>query len=120
MGVSARSLAGLVTVVVAVSLAHTWWTRRGDDDLARQLRAEVRHGELRMLSSDTCAICVSARRWLGRHDIAFKECSIERNPQCAADYLATGAPGTPVFLFRGRSMLGFEPKTMHLWLSSQD
>jgi len=120
MTTSARSLVGLVALVLAVGLASAWWRQQRGADVAEQLRAELGPGELRMLSSDSCAVCLVARRWFQRHRVAFEECSIERDPRCAADYALQGAPGTPVFLARGRAMLGFDPEAMHLWLISQD
>lgn len=120
MAPSARSLAGLIALVLAVGLASAWWRQHHGAEVAGRLRAELGPGELRMLSSDSCAVCGVARRWLRQHRITFEECSIERDPSCAADFAAQGSPGTPVFLARGRAMLGFDPEAMLLWLSSQD
>jgi glutaredoxin len=62
-----------------------------------------------MLSSDSCAICLVARRWLTEHRVPFTECSIERDPVCRTTFEATQAAGTPVMLVRGQPHLGFQP-----------
>jgi glutaredoxin len=106
---SRRSLLGLVVMVLGISAASRWWTGRREDALGRQLAAAARPGDLRMLSSDSCAICVAARRWFVAHGVPFSECSIERDADCRARFDALGAPGTPVILVRGQPQLGFSP-----------
>ena len=104
-----RSLAVLLMLALAVSAASRWWAHRNDDTLGAELAALVRPGDIRMLSSDTCSICASARAWFNEHRIAFSECSIERDAACRQDFAATLSPGTPVLLVRGRTLVGFSP-----------
>ena len=106
---SRRSLLGLVALVLAISAASTWWGQRHEARLGEQVAALAAPGDLRMLSSDSCAICVVARRWFKEHGVAFSECSIERDAACRAQFEAMLAPGTPVILVRGRAQLGFDP-----------
>jgi glutaredoxin len=109
MQASRRSLLGLVVLVLAISAASTWWGQRHEAVLGEQVAALAAPGDLRMLSSDTCAICLVARRWFTDHGVAFSECSIERDAACRAEFETMLAPGTPVILVRGRPQLGFDP-----------
>jgi glutaredoxin len=77
---------------------------------ADALRAVVRPGDLRMISSVSCIFCTKARQYLTEHRIPFEECLIERDPACLADYKRLGASGTPTLLVRGQRQLGFDPQ----------
>ena len=109
---SLRSLAVLLLLAFAFTAASRWWSHRQDGALATELATLVRAGDIRMLSSDTCSICASARAWFTAHRIAFSECSIERDPVCRQDFAATLAPGTPVLLVRGKPQVGFNPERL--------
>ena len=102
-----RSLAGLVLLVVLVSGAAEWWREHLATALGRQLAQASRPGDIEMLSSVTCVFCERARRWMGLHQVAFTECFIERDADCARRYQALGARGTPTLLVRGQAQLGF-------------
>jgi glutaredoxin len=106
---SRTSLLGLVALVLGVSAASQWWGHRQESSLGRSVAALAQPGDLKMLSSDTCAVCVSARRWFTEHAVPFQECSIERDAACRQQFEALQAPGTPVILVRGRPELGFNP-----------
>lgn len=112
MAVSRASLAGLVALVLTVSVASQWWGARQQADLGQQVAALARPGDIRMLSSDVCAICITARQWLTQHAVPFQECSIERDAGCAAEFQALRAAGTPVILVRGQAELGFSPQRL--------
>ena len=103
-----RSLLVLLALVVGAGAAAQWWSSSRDGRLGAQLAAAARAGDIRMLSSDTCVYCVTARRWLTRHSVAFEECFIERDTQCRALYEATQARGTPTLIVRGKAQLGFD------------
>jgi glutaredoxin len=109
MPASRASLFGLVLLVLAISGASQWWGHRQEGQLGERMARTAVPGDLHMLSSDTCAICVVARQWFTRHGVAFSECSIERDPVCRADFDRLQAPGTPVILVRGQPELGFSP-----------
>lgn len=96
-------------MVLAISGASSWWNQRHEANLGRQVAALAGPGDLRMLSSETCAICVLARQWFETNDVAFTECFIERDEACRAHFEALRAPGTPVILVRGQPQLGFDP-----------
>jgi len=106
---SRRSLLGLAVLVLAVAAASSWWAGLHDQRLGQQVATLAQPGDVHMLSSDSCAICLVARRWLTEHRVPFTECSIERDPVCRATFEATQAAGTPVMLVRGQPHLGFQP-----------
>jgi hypothetical protein len=66
-------------------------------------------GDIRMLGSVDCAVCVIAAQWFAEHRVPFTECMIERDAQCRAEFDALRAQGTPVLLVRGQPVMGFEP-----------
>ena len=103
-----RSFLGLIALVVAVGVASQWWSASSERRLGAQLAAAARAGDIRMLSSDTCVYCVTARRWMTEHGVDFDECFIERDAQCRAIYEATQARGTPTLIVRGKVQLGFD------------
>lgn len=106
-----RAWAGLLLLVLAVSGAQRWWVSHQDDRLGRELARHIREpAELRLLSSQVCAICAQARAWLQAHAVPFTECLIERDAACRADYEALRSPGTPVAIVQGRATLGFSPQ----------
>jgi glutaredoxin len=115
---SKRSLFGLVALVLAVSAASQWWTGRHEQRLGEQVAALAQPGDLRMLSSETCAICTVARGWFTEHRVPFGECLIERDAQCRADFDATRSPGTPVIVVRGVPQVGFNPERVHAALKA--
>ncbi len=110
MKATARELAGLAALVLAVSGLSQWWVAHRQATLGAQVAALAQAGDIRMLASDTCSICAVARRWFAEHDVAFQECSIERDAACLSDFRATQSPGTPVLLVRGQALVGFTPE----------
>lgn len=100
------SLALVVLAAGALAEGARAWVQH---QRAQALRAAVRPGDLRMISSETCVFCVQARTWLTRERLPFEECFVERDARCAADYDRLGRPGTPTLLVRGQAQLGFDP-----------
>ena len=109
---SPRALIGLAVLVLAASAGSGWWAQRQQQDIGREVAARVRPGDLRMLSSTTCSICVTARLWFTEHRVSFTECFIENDTACAAEFAATRSPGTPVLLVRGVPQVGFNPQRL--------
>jgi glutaredoxin len=107
---SLRSLLGLAVLVVTVSAASQWWAGHSQARTGERLAALARDGDIVMLSSHTCALCAVARQWLQRHEVRFSECFIETDKDCAAQFQATRAPGTPVLLVRGQAQVGFDAR----------
>ena len=112
MNTSPRALLGLALLVAAVAGGQQWSVAHQRADVGTAVAALARPGDIHMLSSDTCSICVVARRWFTTHGVAFTECSIERDAACRADFEARRAPGTPELLVRGVPQLGFSPERL--------
>lgn len=112
MNASPRALLGLALLVAAVAGGRQWWVAKQRADVGSAVAALARPGDIHMLSSDSCGICVHARRWFTTHGVVFSECSIERDAACRADFEARRAPGTPVLLVRGVPQLGFSPERL--------
>lgn len=106
---SVLGLAALVVLIAAIGSAVSAWQR---SQLAEQVAALAAPGDLRMLSSRTCGICTQARQWFGAHGVAFDECFIETDRDCALLFEATRSPGTPVILVRGMPLVGFDPQRL--------
>jgi len=98
------SLIALVALVWLLSQGAQAWlaVREGE-----QLRGLAREGDILMLSSRSCGFCDRARQWLTEERVPFRECLIESDASCAARYQATMARGTPTFLVKGRTVLGW-------------
>jgi len=99
------SFAGLAAIVAVVYGAQLAWQHHVEATRGRELAALVAPGDLHMIASDTCPYCVVARRRLDAHQVAFGECSIERDPACRAEYERLGSPGTPAFVVKGRHLV---------------
>ncbi|MBK6471005.1 MAG: hypothetical protein IPF94_09765 [Betaproteobacteria bacterium] len=112
MKTSPRALLGLALLVAAVAGAQQWWVAHQRADVGSAMAALAGPGDIHMISSDACSICVVARRWFGAHGVAYSECSIEHDAACRADFEARRAPGTPVLLVRGLPQLGFSPERL--------
>lgn len=98
----------LFAVIAVVSLAAWAWRSHVAAEDGELLAARVRPGDIRMISSETCGWCTAARRWMKSEGVAFSECFIERDAQCAADYRARGGMGTPTLVVRGQTVVGFD------------
>ena len=79
MNTSPRALLGLALLVAAVAGGQQWWVAHQRADVGTAVAALARPGDIHMLSSDSCSICVVARRWFTTHGVIFTECSIERD-----------------------------------------
>ena len=106
----------LLLLVLGGSLASQWWGGRQERGIGVEVAALAQPGDIRMLSSESCAICTVARAWFTEHQVPFSECLIERDAQCRADFDASRAPGTPLIVVRGLPQLGFSPDRVRLAL----
>ena len=109
---SRRTLIGVAVLVLAISAASQWWAGREARQLGAQVAALAQPGDIRMLSSESCAICHVARQWFIENRVAFSECLIEDDAACKAEFEATRSPGTPVILVRGQPQLGFNSQRL--------
>lgn len=112
MKASSRSMFGLLALIVSVGAANQWWANHRAGEIGAQVAALARPGDIRMLSSATCSVCVAARAWFTHNRIAYSECTIESDAACRADFEAMRAAGTPVIVVRGRPQLGFSPERL--------
>ena len=103
-------------MLLAISTANQWWAGREARQLGGQVAALAQPGDIRMLSSESCAICDQARQWFLENRVAFSECLIERDAACKAEFEATRSPGTPVMLVRGQPQVGFSSQRLLLAL----
>lgn len=110
MATSRRSIVALVALVLAVGAASQWWSSRVEARLGEQVAALAQDGDIRLLSSTTCAYCTVARHWLQQHQVRFDECFIEKDAACARQFEQARAAGTPLVLVRGQPQLGFDPR----------
>jgi glutaredoxin len=110
MATSRRSIVALVALVLAVGALSQWWGSRSEAQLGEQVAALAKEGDIRMLSSTTCAYCGAARHWLQQHGVRFDECFIENDAVCARDFEQARAAGTPLVVVRGQPQLGFDPR----------
>lgn len=116
---SARSLLGLVVLVLVVSGAAEWWREHQAQQLGRELAQWARPGDIVMISSTTCVFCTRARQFMVLHQVPFTECFIETDTACAQRYQALGARGTPTMVVRGQAQLGFSPPALRDKLRAQ-
>lgn len=110
MNARLRSALSLIAVVLAVGAASEAWRAWSADRIGDEVAALAAPGDIEMIASDTCVFCDKARAWFKAHDVAFTECSIERDAACAAKFNAYMAPGTPLMLVRGKAQVGFNPR----------
>ena len=100
-------------MLLATSTVGQWWAGREARQLGAQVAALAQPGDIRMLSSESCAICLVARQWFVENQVAFSECLIERDAACKAEFEATHSPGTPVILVRGQPpQVGFNSQRL--------
>ena len=97
---------------MAVGAASQWWAAHSQRQLGAHVAKLAQPGDIRMLSSESCAICAQARGWFSHHQVPFSECLIERDAACRQAFEATQSPGTPVIVVRGRSQVGFSPQRL--------
>jgi len=105
-----RRVAPLALFVAAGWLGVELLQSFGSERIGREMAANAKPGDIMMLASDTCIYCKQARAWFKEHQVAFGECSIERDPACRAAYDALQSPGTPMLVVRGQRQVGFSPE----------
>lgn len=98
----------LLLIVAVVWGLALWAGARRDGDQGQVLRERARDGDIQMLSSQTCIFCARARSWLDEQRVPYAECFIETNAACLQEYQARGARGTPTFVVRNQTVLGFD------------
>jgi glutaredoxin len=105
-----RSWLRPLLIALAAWVVLQSWQSYSDRKSGVALAALAKPGDIVMLSSETCAYCKSASRFMTEHRIPFSECVIETDAACAERYRAQQAPGTPTLLVRGQRLVGFDPE----------
>ena len=105
-----RSWIRPLLIALAAWVVLQSWQSYSDRKAGVALAALAKPGDIVMLSSETCAYCKSASRYMTEHQIPFRECFIETDAACAESYRAQQAPGTPTLLVRGQRLVGFDPE----------
>ena len=105
-----RELMGLALLIGIVWGLSQVWTSWQTASLAAQLKGRAQGDDILMLTTSTCPYCAAARRWLSEHNIAYRECNVEEEAACAAEYVARGSPGVPLMKAKGQWQLGFDPQ----------
>ena len=105
-----RSWLRPLLIALAVWVLLQSWQSYHARQAAVSLAALAKPGEIVMLSSETCAYCKTASRFMTQHQIPFSECFIETDAACAERYRAQQSPGTPTLLVRGQRLVGFDPE----------
>ena len=98
----------LVIALAAWAVMQSWQNYR-DSQAGVALASLAQPGDIVMLSSETCAYCKTASRFMTDNSIPFSECFIETDTACADSYRAQQSPGTPTLLVRGERQVGFSP-----------
>lgn len=117
-GLTSSALWPLLLIVLVVGglmqVARYWQS----EQQGQALRALVQPGDVLMLSSSSCVFCTQARGWLDAQRIPYRECFIESDAECAAQYRAQMAPGTPTFVLRGQQrVVGFDKERIRQLLA---
>jgi len=104
-----RSYVSLALIVGLVYGGVQLLQGRHSGQQAQALRAAAAPGDIVMLSSQTCPYCKRAREWMSEQNVPFRECMIETDAACLAEFQARGGLGTPTLVVRGRTVVGFDP-----------
>jgi len=104
-----RSWLRPLLIALAAWVVLQSWQSYNDRKSGASLAALAKPGDIVMISSETCAYCKIASRFMTEHQIPFSECFIETDAACADSYRAQQEPGTPTLLVRGQRLVGFDP-----------
>lgn len=113
---SSRPVLGLALVLVLVLGLMQGWQWWQQEQAANAVKALAKPGHITMYTTDTCPYCAKARVWLAGHEIPFRECNVDRDPSCRAEFDAQGAPGVPLMHVQGHWQLGFDAQWLTLAL----
>lgn len=107
-----QPLVQLAVLLLAIHAGSQWFQSSLRARVGEKAAALAGPGDVLMFSSENCAHCVLAQRWLTEHQVAFEQCVIEHDTACAEGYRALAAPGTPTLLVRGERQVGFDPQRL--------
>ena len=109
-------LAALLVLVAGGMQGWTWWRQERQ---AEAVRVVAQPGQITMYTTNTCPYCAQARVWLNGHDVPWRECNIDQDAACRANFEAQGAPGVPLLHVNGHWQLGFDAQWLALALQTE-
>lgn len=107
------SLWSLALLLLLVWGGHQGWQWWRSTHAVQEIQRLARPGDIVMYTTTECPYCASARTWLTRHQVPWRECNVETDQICLMEFQAQGAPGVPLMRVKGQWRLGFDPA----WLS---
>lgn len=113
-----RGIKSLIVVVVLAWGASQGWSWWKDHGVTQALKGKAQGDDILMLTTATCPYCEAARRWLDKHDVSYRECDVETDAACRAQFQARGSPGVPMLKVKGRWQLGFDPQWLVMALDN--
>jgi glutaredoxin len=117
---SFKSLLGLALVMLLAWGARELLLHRQASQQGETIRVKIGADDIIMYTTDTCPYCAKAREWLDARKVPWRDCNVEHDDQCQADYQSRGAPGVPLFKVRGQWRLGLDPAWMLQTLKSTE
>jgi len=106
---SLKSLLGLGLALLLAWGAREWLAMHHASQQGAILREWTKADDIVIYTTDTCPYCVKARQWLTTQGLPWRDCNVEHDAQCRAEYEAKGAPGVPMLKVRDQWRLGFDP-----------
>jgi glutaredoxin len=107
---SLKSLIGLGLALLFAWGAREWLGHHQTTQQGETLRQWVKSDDIVVYGTDTCPYCAQARQWLTTQGLPWRDCNVEHDAQCRAEYEAKGAPGVPMLKVREQWQLGFDPR----------
>lgn len=113
-----RGIKGLIVLMLVVWGVNQAWSAWKDHAVTKSLEGKAQADDILMLTTSTCPYCAAARRWMDKHEVSYRECDVETDAACRAQYESKGSPGVPLLKVKGRWQLGFDPQWLVLALNN--
>jgi glutaredoxin len=110
---SRRGLLSLIVTVATVWGLSQAWSAWHSAAQASTIKAMAAGSNIVMYTTSTCPYCARARDWLATHEVGYRDCNVDVDEQCMAQYTAKGQPGVPLMNVNDHWQLGFDPQ----WLA---
>jgi hypothetical protein len=110
---SRARLVGLALAVLALALAAQWWSTRSHLQFGRSVAALAQPGDIQIIVERDCEGCSIARAWMTQYGVAFSECSVETDAECARVRRESGLKWMPLVRVRGELQEGFMPQRIY-------
>ena len=106
-------LIGLALAVLALALGAQWWWTRSHQQFGSAVAALAKPGDIQIIVERNCEGCSIARAWMTQYGVAFSECSIEADAECARVRRESGLKWMPLVRVRGELQEGFMPQRIY-------